>query len=97
MPVAYAIAQIDVHDPETYAKYTARTTASVAAFGGAFVVRAGRWEAIEGDAPRSRVVVIEFPSFEAAKAWYGSESYQAIVPIRQSASEGSLFFVEGAE
>lgn len=97
MPLAYAIAQIDVHDPETYARYTARTPASVAPFGGKFVVRAGRWEAMEGAEPRTRVVVIEFPSFEKAKAWYDSEAYREIVPIRQAASEGSLFIVEGAE
>ena len=97
MPVAYAIAQIDVHDPETYAKYTAQTPASVAPFGGEFVVRAGPWESIEGDPPRSRVVVIKFPSMERAKAWYNSETYQEIVEIRKMASEGSLFFVEGAE
>ncbi len=97
MPVAYAIAQIDVHDPETYAKYTALVPASVASFDGEFVVRAGPWESMEGEAPRARVVVIRFPSLERAKAWYHSEPYQEIVKLRHQASEGSMFIVEGAE
>ena len=43
MPKGYMVGQIDVHDPETYAKYTAQTPGTVANFGGKFIVRAGQW------------------------------------------------------
>ena len=97
MAKGYLIAQIDVHDAETYAKYTAQTPGTVANFGGKFIVRAGQWECLEGAEPGPRVVVIEFPSYEKAKEWYNSNEYQAIVGLRQAASTGSAFVVEGAE
>jgi uncharacterized protein (DUF1330 family) len=97
MPKGYLIAQIDVHDPETYAKYTAQTPGTVAQFGGKFIVRAGQWESLEGAEPGPRVVMIEFPSYERAKDWYNSDVYQAIVGLRQAASTGSAFVVEGAD
>ncbi len=97
MPKGYVIAQIDVHDTETYAKYTAQTPGTVAQFGGKFIVRAGQWESLEGAEPGPRVVLIEFPSYGKAKEWYNSETYQAIVGLRQAASTGSVFVVEGAD
>ncbi|HJP22665.1 MAG: DUF1330 domain-containing protein [Alphaproteobacteria bacterium] len=93
---AYFVAQIVLHDAETYAKYTAQTPGIVADYGGRFIVRGGRWESLEGAEPGPRVVLIEFPSFEQAQAWYNSDAYQAILPLRQAASTGSAFLVEGA-
>jgi len=97
MAKGYMIGQIDVHDPEAYAKYTAQTPGTVAKFGGKFIVRAGQWESLEGAEPGPRVVMIEFPSYEKARDWYNSVEYQAIVGLRQAASTGSAFIVEGAE
>ena len=97
MAKGYVIAQIDVHDADTYAKYTAQTPGTVAKFGGQFIVRAGQWESLKGAEPGPRVVVIEFPSYEKAKEWYNSKEYQAIVGLRQAAAGGSAFVVEGAD
>ena len=54
-------------------------------------------EPVEGNPPRPRIVIIEFPSMQQARAWYDSPAYQAIVGIRRNASEGRLFLVEGAD
>ncbi len=97
MAKGYLIAQIDVHDAETYAKYTAQTPGTVANFDGKFIVRAGQWESLEGAEPGPRVIVIEFSSYEKARNWYNSEEYQAIIGLRQAASTGSAFIVEGAD
>lgn len=97
MAKTYLIGEIDVHDPETYAKYTAQTPVAIAKHGGRFLVRGGTCEPREGAAPKGRVVVIEFPSMDAAKTFYASEDYQPLIPIRQSASSGRLFLVEGAD
>ncbi len=70
---AYVIAQIDLHDEETYAKYTAQTPGTVADHGGRFIVRGGRWESLEGSEPGPRVVVIEFPAH--------SEAWRPPIPI----------------
>ena len=97
MPRAFFIGQFDIHDPEGYAVYRAQTAATLVPFGGRFVVRAGRVQVFEGDAPLPRVVVIEFPSFDQAKAWYESAAYQKLIPIRQKSASGKSFLVEGAE
>jgi uncharacterized protein (DUF1330 family) len=97
MAKAYLIGEIDVHDPETYANYTAQTPAAIAKHGGRFLVRGGACDPREGDSPKGRIVVIEFPSMEAVKTFYESADYQPLIPIRQSASSGRLFFVEGAD
>jgi uncharacterized protein (DUF1330 family) len=97
MPKVYLIGEIDVHDADTYANYTAQTPDVIAKHGGKFIVRGGETETLEGEAPKGRVVVVEFPSLEAARAFYGSGDYQPLIQIRQSASSGRLFLVEGAE
>lgn len=97
MGKGYLIGEIDVQDAEQYASYTAQTPAVIARHGGKFVVRGGAWEALEGPPPQGRVVVIEFPSLEAARTFYQSADYQPLIPIRQSASSGRLFLVEGTE
>ena len=97
MALGYLIAQIDVHDPDSYAKYTAQTPGVAASYDGKFIVRAGQLETLEGAAAEPRVVVIEFPSYARALEFYNSDEYQAIVGIRHNASTGSVFVVEGTD
>jgi uncharacterized protein (DUF1330 family) len=92
---AYVIANIDVQDPTRYADYIKLTPGTIAPFGGRFIARGGRSERLEGDTPANRIVVLEFPSYEQAKAWYASDGYRVAMAIRQSASKGSLMLVEG--
>jgi uncharacterized protein (DUF1330 family) len=93
---AYIIGEIEITDPETYKRYTARTPDVIAKHGGRFVVRGGNGEALEGASPR-RVVVIEFPDRATAKRFYESPAYQEILKIRLSASNGRLFLVDGVD
>ncbi len=96
MPLAYVIADVDVSDPERYEGYKALTPAAVAAAGGRFVVRGGRREAMEGHWVPGRVVVIEFPSYEAAKAFYDSPPYLAARAAREGATRRfNMIIVEG--
>lgn len=94
---AYVIAHVEVLDPDGYKAYPARNTPLVERFGGRFVARGGRVEMFEGDAPPNRLVVIEFPSMDAARAWYHSPEYQEIAAIRQQYAHTHLLaLVEGA-
>lgn len=95
MPKGYIIARVDISDPEQYSKYTALTPAAVAEAGGKFIVRGGRQEALEGEEGRARTVVLEWPSYDAAKAFYESETYSEIKKLRQPASEADFLLVEG--
>ena len=95
MKQGYIIARIDVHDAETYAKYTAQTPIVAAQFGGEFIVRGGQCEQAEG-AGRARQVVIRFPSYARAVEFYQSPEYQAILPLALAGSNRELVIVEGA-
>ena len=92
---AYLVAEMEVSDPETYARYRARVPEVVAAHGGRFLVRGGTVDAREGAPPAGRVVVIEFPDLAAARRFYDGPDYQAILPLRLAASQGRLYLVEG--
>ena len=92
---AYVVGDITVTDPDRYKDYAAHTQSTLAPYGGEFVVRGGASEVLEGDWSPGRLVVIEFPSAQAARDWYASGAYRAILPIRQEAATGSLVLVEG--
>jgi len=93
--VAYIIATIDVHDSAAYDTYRAKVPETLAKYGGKFVVRGGPHETLEGDWHPKRVVVLEFPSMDAAKRWYNSPEYRPLIAIRKGASSGALVAVEG--
>jgi uncharacterized protein (DUF1330 family) len=92
---AYVIADIDVHDREAYREYAALVPGTLEPHGGRFLVRGGAHETLEGDWQPRRMVVLEFPSADAAKRWHGSQEYAAVMAMRQRASTGSLVLVEG--
>ena len=97
MPPAYLIAEVEVKDPQAYKAYTAATPAVIAKHGGEFIVRGGRFEAKEGVAPGGRIVVVRFPSYEQALAFYDSDDYAGLLALRLSITESRAFIVEGVD
>lgn len=96
MPAALWIAHVAVHDEPAYARYAAIATEAIAAHGGTFEARGGRYRQMEG-ADRPRNVVARFPTFEAAVACYESARYQDAVAIAAEAATRELVIVEAAE
>ena len=92
---AYVIVEVRVTNPDPYAAYRDLAGASVARHGGRFLVRGGAVTPLEGDWKPERFVVIEFPSVDAARAFYVSEDYQDALKVRLANSEGRAFIVEG--
>ena len=87
------IAHVTVTDPEAYAKYAQEAGPAIAAHGGVFLARGGRYQQMEGhDRPRN--VVARFPSFDDAVACYNSPEYQAALAHARGASERDLVIVE---
>jgi uncharacterized protein (DUF1330 family) len=87
------IAHVTVLDAEAYGKYAALAGPAIAAHGGVFLARGGRYVQLEGkDRPRN--VVARFPSLEAAVACYQSPEYQAALAHAKGASERDLLVVE---
>jgi uncharacterized protein (DUF1330 family) len=94
---AYVIADIDVHDAETYRRYSALVPGTLGPYGGRFLVRGGDHEVLEGGWQPRRMVVLAFPSMDHARQWYGSEAYVEAMVIRGSAAEGNIILVDGYE
>jgi uncharacterized protein (DUF1330 family) len=97
MAKGYLIAQVEVHDTEAYREYGEKVPATLVPFEGRFLVRGGRIEPLEGDAPPQRTVVLEFPSLDHARNWYESDAYQALIPLRHAAAVTRNFLVEGPD
>jgi uncharacterized protein (DUF1330 family) len=91
----YVVAEVDVHDAATFAKYGAKVPDTLKPFNAHYLVRGGKIEGVEGTAPKDRFVVIAFDSVEKARAWENSAAYEAIKPIRHSSATSRVFIVEG--
>lgn len=92
---AYIIVDVNITDPMRYEDYKKLTPASLQSFEGKFIVRGGATETLEGEWTPGRIVIIEFPSLEKAKAWWSSEAYAPAKAIRQSTSTTRMIVVEG--
>lgn len=95
-PRGYWVGHVEVVDPQAYRAYVAANAEPFAKYGARFLVRAGRYEMVEG-AARPRQVVIEFPDYETALACYRSPEYEAARRLRDGASLADLLIVEGYE
>ena len=92
---AYIIVDIDIHDTAGLEEYRKQVPATIATYGGRFIVRGGKFEILEGPWHPKRLVVLEFPSVEQAKRWYDSEEYRPLKAMRFKASKSNLVLVEG--
>ena len=96
MTKGYWVAFADVSDPEGYKAYIAENAIAFHKYGARFLTRGGKGENAEGQ-PRSRVVVIEFPSYDAARDCYHSPEYAKAMALRQGKSVMDLAIMPGYE
>jgi uncharacterized protein (DUF1330 family) len=92
---AYVIVEVDITDPEQYARYREAVPASLAAHGGRFLARGGQTATLEGEWHPRRIVVVEFDDLEAAERWYGSPQYLEAREIRAGAATVRMIAVAG--
>ena len=92
---AYIIVDVEITNPTAYEEYKKHTPGSLKPFNGKFIVRGGAVETLEGDWTPGRIVVLEFPTLEQAKAWWDSPGYAPAKLIRQQASKTRMIVVEG--
>jgi uncharacterized protein (DUF1330 family) len=93
---AYFVVELDIKNMDAMAEYRAAVPATLAQYGGRFLVRGGATELVEGGPEPKRIVVLEFADAAAIKRWYDSPEYQKILPGRLANSTGRAFIVEGA-
>ena len=91
----YVIAIVEVTNAEGYRRYSEQVPATIAKYGGGYLVRGGKTEVREGEWPGPRTVIIEFPSLARALEWYESPEYKPLRPIRQANSRARIAFFEG--
>ena len=94
--VAYIIVDSEILEPVKYEEYKKLTPQAIAKHGGRFLVRGGQTVTLEGDWRPNRVVVIEFPSLEAARNFYTSVEYTAARRARAGAARMDMIAVDGA-
>lgn len=92
---AYIVVEVEVQDKERYETYKRMVPPTLAAYGGRFIVRGGEAETLEGEWSPGRVVIVEFPSAERAKAWWGSEEYAEAKALRQATAHTRMILVAG--
>lgn len=92
---AYVIVEVSISDPVEYEEYMKLTPATIAAYGGRFVVRGSKTESLEGNWNPERLVVLEFPSVERAKEWWASDEYSKAREIRQRVATTKMLVVNG--
>ena len=94
-PTGYYFAEVfDVTNQDDFNTYAAGVPATIAKYGGRYLVRGGKTQSLEGEPPK-RIVVVTFDSAEAARKWYDSPEYSAIKPIRLRSAKARGFIVEG--
>jgi uncharacterized protein (DUF1330 family) len=93
---AYVIADLTITDPQGFEEYRNMVPATIAQYGGTYVVRGGKMERLEGDWEPRRLVIIEFESAERAKEWWSCEEYRGAKALRQRTAKTNLIVVEGA-
>ena len=92
---AYIVSDIEVTDPVKYEAYKKLAPASIALYGGRYLTRGGSTTALEGDWKPGRMVILEFPDADSARAWYGSPEYSQARDARAGASTAQILLVEG--
>ena len=92
---AYFIVNLDIRDAERFEAYRRGVAPLVERFGGRYLVRGGELHPVEGDLGLKRLVVLEFPSSEAARRFYGSPEYAPLLRLRQESAASGIVLVEG--
>jgi uncharacterized protein (DUF1330 family) len=94
---AYFIVDVSIKDQDTYETYKTQVPPIVKEYGGRFLVRGGKTDTVEGDWRPSRLVVLQFADAAAARRFYDSKEYQAIIEFRHRAASTRMILVEGYE
>ncbi len=92
---AYIIGRVQVTDWTRYAEYMKLTPGIIAQYGGRFIARGGEFLTLEGPEETNRVVIIEFPTYEAAQQFFHSEEYSHAKTLREGAANAHFFAIDG--
>lgn len=92
---AYIIGRVQVTDWPRYSEYMKLTPGIIAQYGGRFIARGGESMTLEGPEVTERVVILEFPTYDAAKQFFHSEEYRHAKSVREGAAVAQFFAIDG--
>jgi uncharacterized protein (DUF1330 family) len=92
---AYVVVDVEVLDPAGYEEYRKMAPVSIELYGGRYLVRGGAVHPLEGEWPLKRLVILEFPDADRARAWWDSKEYRAARDLRQRTARARMILVEG--
>jgi uncharacterized protein (DUF1330 family) len=92
---AYVVLDIEVTNPDKFARYKELAPPAIAAYGGRYIARGGTTEVLEGSWTPNRIVILEFPTIERAKTWLESPEYRAARELRDACTTTNAFVTEG--
>jgi uncharacterized protein (DUF1330 family) len=87
---AYVVSRLTIHDHAAFERYLAEAPQTVGHFGGKYLFRGGDVAALEGSWDDERLVILEFGTAEAARAWYGSAEYERLRELRERAADAVI-------
>jgi uncharacterized protein (DUF1330 family) len=96
MAPVYQITEIEILNPDAYLKdYVPKARAAIKAAGGKFLAVGGKTTALEGEPPKSRVVIQQWESIEQIKAYRDSAAFKELLPMREKLAKFRTYAVEG--
>jgi uncharacterized protein (DUF1330 family) len=94
-PPVYSVAEIEIVDQAAYAAYVPKAQAAIKAAGAKYLAAGGKVTAVDGEPPKSRVVIQQWGSLEQFQAYRNSAAYKDLLPIREKVAKFRTFVVEG--
>ncbi|MEI9923180.1 MAG: DUF1330 domain-containing protein [Bradyrhizobium sp.] len=94
-PPVYSVAEIDIVDQAAYSTYVPKAQAAIKSAGGKFLVAGGTITAVEGEPPKSRVVIQQWDGLEKYQAYRNSAAFKDLLPLRAKVAKWRTFVVEG--
>jgi uncharacterized protein (DUF1330 family) len=95
---SYLISEVsEVLDSASMEKYRTLAETTIKQYGGRYIVRGGSTDAIEGEWPAERIVVVEFPSVNQAKVWYQSPEYAKALELSRVALKRRMVLLDGIQ
>ncbi len=92
---AYVISEVEIMDPVFVETYRSIAQATIAQYGGRYIVRGAVVATMEGSPPVGNIVIVEFPDMQRAREWYNSPEYSETLKVRATALRRRLMFVDG--
>ena len=93
-PPVYSVAEVDIVDQAAYSTYVPKAQAAIKTGGGRILAAGGKITTVEGEPPKSRVVIQQWDSLEKYQAYRNSAAFKELLPMREKVAKWRTFVVD---